>query len=48
LALHAKSISFKHPAGGKQMTFEADVPTYFAKLMPDQAVHRPTSMPPKI
>jgi tRNA pseudouridine32 synthase/23S rRNA pseudouridine746 synthase/23S rRNA pseudouridine1911/1915/1917 synthase len=35
LALHAKSISFKHPAGGKQMTFEADVPTYFAKLMPD-------------
>ncbi|MDO8302269.1 MAG: RluA family pseudouridine synthase [Sedimentisphaerales bacterium] len=33
LALHARSISFKHPASGKQMTFEANVPSYFVKLI---------------
>jgi tRNA pseudouridine32 synthase/23S rRNA pseudouridine746 synthase/23S rRNA pseudouridine1911/1915/1917 synthase len=33
LALHAKSISFQHPATGKQMTFEAKTPTYFDKLI---------------
>ena len=33
LALHAKSISFNHPVSGKQMTFEAKVPSYFDKLM---------------
>jgi RluA family pseudouridine synthase len=32
LALHSKSISFKHPATGKQMTFETKVPGYFNKL----------------
>ena len=32
LALHAKSISFKHPVSGKQMTFEAKVPGWFVKL----------------
>jgi len=33
LALHSKSISFKHPTSGEQMTFEAKVPNYFNKLI---------------
>jgi tRNA pseudouridine32 synthase/23S rRNA pseudouridine746 synthase/23S rRNA pseudouridine1911/1915/1917 synthase len=33
LSLHAKSISFKHPTTGKQMTFEAKVPAYFSRLL---------------
>lgn len=37
LALHAKSISFKHPASGKQMAFETRLPAYFNNLMKDNA-----------
>jgi len=33
LALHSKSISFKHPTSGRQMTFETKVPVYFSKLL---------------
>jgi RluA family pseudouridine synthase len=33
LALHSKSISFKHPTNGSQMTFETKVPDYFNKLI---------------
>jgi 23S rRNA-/tRNA-specific pseudouridylate synthase len=33
LALHSKSISFKHPVSGEQMTFEAKVPNCFNKLI---------------
>jgi RluA family pseudouridine synthase len=33
LALHARSISFKHPASGEEATFEAKVPRYFSDLM---------------
>ena len=33
LALHAKSISFKHPTTGKLMTFESKVPAYFGRLL---------------
>jgi len=33
LALHAKSISFKHPATGQPMTFETKTPSDFNKLM---------------
>jgi tRNA pseudouridine32 synthase/23S rRNA pseudouridine746 synthase/23S rRNA pseudouridine1911/1915/1917 synthase len=33
LALHSKSISFKHPISGEQMTFEAKVPNYFNTLI---------------
>jgi len=33
LALHSKSISFKHPASGKRMIFESKVPSYFNKLL---------------
>ena len=33
LALHAKSISFPHPATGRRMTFETRVPAYFNELM---------------
>lgn len=33
LALHSKSISFKHPATGQQMTFETRLPSYFDTLM---------------
>jgi tRNA pseudouridine32 synthase/23S rRNA pseudouridine746 synthase/23S rRNA pseudouridine1911/1915/1917 synthase len=32
LALHAKSISFKHPVTGRQMTFETKVPSYFNEI----------------
>ena len=35
LALHAKSISFKHPFSGQRMVFEARVPEYFRKLVGD-------------
>ena len=33
LALHARSISFKHPVTGKPLTIEAKVPAYFRKLI---------------
>ncbi|HAL44791.1 MAG TPA: RNA pseudouridine synthase [Phycisphaerales bacterium] len=33
LALHAKSISFLHPATGKQMFFETKMPGYFKEVM---------------
>lgn len=32
LALHAKSISFKHPSTGKPLTCEAEVPKYITTL----------------
>ena len=33
LALHARSISFKHPTSGEPLTFAAKVPGYFTKLV---------------
>jgi RluA family pseudouridine synthase len=33
LALHSKSISFKHPTTGRQMTFETRMPNYFNELV---------------
>jgi len=33
LALHARSISFKHPFSGKRVTFETKVPEYFNRLV---------------
>ena len=33
LALHARSISFKHPFSGKHLTFETKVPAYFNRLV---------------
>ena len=33
LALHARSISFRHPSSGQQLTFAANVPAYFHKLI---------------
>jgi 23S rRNA pseudouridine1911/1915/1917 synthase len=33
LALHARSISFKHPYSGKKLTFEAEVPVFFTTLV---------------
>jgi RluA family pseudouridine synthase len=33
LALHARSISFKHPVSGERMTFAAKVPAYFRTLV---------------
>jgi tRNA pseudouridine32 synthase/23S rRNA pseudouridine746 synthase/23S rRNA pseudouridine1911/1915/1917 synthase len=33
LALHAKSIAFKHPFSGQQLAFEAEVPAYFKQLV---------------
>jgi tRNA pseudouridine32 synthase/23S rRNA pseudouridine746 synthase/23S rRNA pseudouridine1911/1915/1917 synthase len=33
LALHARSISFKHPTSGEPLTFVAKVPGYFTKLV---------------
>lgn len=33
LALHAMSISFKHPVTDKQLTIKAEVPAYFSKLV---------------
>ncbi len=33
LALHSKSISFKHPATGRQLTFHAKPPAYFRDIL---------------
>jgi tRNA pseudouridine32 synthase/23S rRNA pseudouridine746 synthase/23S rRNA pseudouridine1911/1915/1917 synthase len=33
LALHAKSISFIHPSGGKRLKFETGFPEYFNRLI---------------
>ena len=33
LALHSKSISFKHPVDSKQMAFDTKIPDYFNRLM---------------
>ena len=33
LALHAKSLSFKHPSTGKLLAFDTDFPEYFCKLV---------------
>jgi tRNA pseudouridine32 synthase/23S rRNA pseudouridine746 synthase/23S rRNA pseudouridine1911/1915/1917 synthase len=33
LALHASSISFKHPFTGQHLTFESEVPAYFSQLV---------------
>jgi RluA family pseudouridine synthase len=33
LALHARTISFKHPTSGEPLTFVAKVPGYFSKLV---------------
>lgn len=33
MALHARSISFKHPFSGKKLAFEAEVPVFFTTLV---------------
>lgn len=33
LALHARSISFRHPFSGKEVAFETEVPAYFSQLV---------------
>ena len=33
LALHAESISFKHPTSGKSLNFEAKIPVYIERLV---------------
>ncbi len=33
MALHARSISFKHPFSGERLTFESEVPAFFAALV---------------
>jgi 23S rRNA-/tRNA-specific pseudouridylate synthase len=33
MALHARSISFKHPFSGKQLSFESKVPDFFSTLV---------------
>jgi RluA family pseudouridine synthase len=33
MALHAKSISFRHPYSGERLAFEAEVPVFFATLV---------------
>ncbi len=39
LALHAASISFKHPFSGAPLTFETKVPAYFSQLMGSAVTH---------
>jgi RluA family pseudouridine synthase len=36
LALHSKSISFKHPATGRQLTFQTKPPDFFRWLLADK------------
>ncbi len=33
MALHARSISFKHPFSGQELTFKSEVPVFFTKLV---------------
>jgi RluA family pseudouridine synthase len=33
LALHARSLSLKHPTSGERLTFEANVPAFFDRLV---------------
>jgi RluA family pseudouridine synthase len=33
LALHARSLSFRHPVSGEEVTFEAQAPAYFKELV---------------
>jgi len=33
LALHARSLSFRHPVSGEALTFEAKAPAYFSELV---------------
>ncbi|MGH7833805.1 MAG: RluA family pseudouridine synthase [Candidatus Binatia bacterium] len=33
LALHARSIAFKHPFSGEQLTFQTELPAYFNQLV---------------
>jgi len=33
LALHARSLSFRHPISGEELTFEAKAPAYFRELV---------------
>jgi RluA family pseudouridine synthase len=42
LALHARSISFRHPFSGEQLTFETKAPAYFNKLIGSLTGHSET------
>jgi tRNA pseudouridine32 synthase/23S rRNA pseudouridine746 synthase/23S rRNA pseudouridine1911/1915/1917 synthase len=49
LALHARSISFKHPFTGETMTFEAKIPAFFNTLvgpLPPTPARHAASVPP--
>jgi tRNA pseudouridine32 synthase/23S rRNA pseudouridine746 synthase/23S rRNA pseudouridine1911/1915/1917 synthase len=50
MALHARSISFKHPGTGKQLTFEAEVPDFFSVLAGriDQEKESTSSSPARV
>ena len=41
MALHARSISFKHPFSNKQLTFESKVPEFFTTLVGRIDITRP-------
>jgi len=51
MALHARSISFKHPFSGIQLTFVSEVPVFFTTLVGhidgDNGLTRPTTSPAK-
>lgn len=42
LALHARSISFRHPFSGEQLTFETKAPAYFNRLVGSLTGHSET------
>ena len=46
LALHARSISFTHPFSGQRLTFAAEVPAYFHKLVGSTAKPLGLTSPP--
>lgn len=47
MALHARSISFKHPFSNKQLFFEAEVPRFFTALMGRIDQEKPETAPPE-
>lgn len=46
LALHARSISFRHPFSGRPLAFETEIPAYFTTLVGRVSIVREPAVPP--
>ncbi len=46
MALHARSIAFKHPFTGRELSFTSEVPPFFSKLVGRLDLEKPAVVPP--